>query len=63
MSYNSRIIPIKIVTYYSQNYADILGSSLYRGRGYGRITEVSLMQQMLKVGLTPVATSSSVVYW
>ena len=27
-SYNSRIIFIKIMTYYSQNYADILGSPL-----------------------------------
>jgi len=28
MFYNSRIIPIKIVTYYPQNYAGTLGSSL-----------------------------------
>ena len=31
MSYNSRIILIKIATYYSQNYAGILGSGLLLG--------------------------------
>ena len=31
MPYNSRIILIKIATYYSQNYAGILGSGLLAG--------------------------------
>ena len=34
MSYYSRIILIKTITYYSQNYASILGSGLEHGHSY-----------------------------